>query len=581
MRLIICFDINKLFQISLNQDDIILYNGEISNTICRNINISKLELNHDRLTKDFSDEFKFFFQKEHIDNKIINLFESIYPSFYLHNFKFCILWVLNFEKFISKNVTEIIFTDYVDNIDYFPFYEAEGEVNRRLFYNNYDFISSQIMSKAINYKKNKNDVKIIIIKKHSKYLLKIRIFIRRYFLLFSKITFHLFKTIVTKKHKKSKNKYSCIFSTRSIAHSHVLVKLLPNNEDYLFHYSDRISIKSINKIFLEKYKLNNVNQYSTITFFDLFSSITDICFSLKKFKSKEKISINGVNIPLKSLFIEGTIASLESIIYSKSIYNLYTLYSDVKIIFSPEIITQYTFFLNDIFKKNNIKIAQLQTIGIDQIRQPNFINSDLFITNSFNDFNYFKNVFPNQSTKIYYWGKESSAVNTKNKNFNIKKIIYFSQPYEFAIQNEILKFLTQASKIFNFIIYFKPHPRDDIKQIMKDFRETLIYLKKEDYLEDYINFCDIAITRTSSISKSILERNIPVLNILISDLDRSIKLDFLDKSSPLIVHNLQDLNFVFNNSKQFFDNFYNYIENKILSDKQNFQVNLVKFLDIL
>jgi hypothetical protein len=74
MRLIICFDINKLFQISLNQDDIILYNGEISNTICRNINISKLELNHDRLTKDFSDEFKFFFQKEHIDNNALPLF---------------------------------------------------------------------------------------------------------------------------------------------------------------------------------------------------------------------------------------------------------------------------------------------------------------------------------------------------------------------------------------------------------------------------------------------------------------------------------------------------------------------------
>ena len=182
---------------------------------------------------------------------------------------------------------------------------------------------------------------------------------------------------------------------------------------------------------------------------------------------------------------------------------------------------------NLLFKKFNADILTC-TKSILFLLFFNFLFTDLFLCDSFKVYNFFSRVFPHYLSKLAYWGSLNYEKKMLVKKKHLRKIIYFTQPYELNEQVRFVNFLISETIKRDIHLYIKPHPREDIKRLLSNIEQHVIVLPKSYSIEDYSNCCDLAILRTSSITQDLILEGIPVLNVLISNFDRTVKLDFLN-----------------------------------------------------
>ncbi len=559
MKIVICFDPLKIENLNLGKDDYVLVNGEIKSNSFNVVKITDGFINYKEYKDCYDLAIEDYFKSLGLNYSVKTLIESISPSLYLHNLRFCVFWIKCFNEILNDACTEIIFTDYVDDLCYFPYYEAEGEINRKLFYCNYDFISAQIFKYAELHRNSNLNCKITILKKHSKINLKIRIFFRRYFLFVAKVFFHLYK-ILTTKNIRGINYFNNTFivSTRSIAHSQNLKRFLAKNDNCLVHACDGLSFASPNQKFLMGISNNISSQYQTLYIIDLIKAISACiklyinCFKLVP------VEINGSLLHMKSICIEGAIMHLESELYARSLYNLCKNSRKIKLILTAENISQYPIWLKDRFKNTSIKVFQVQTVGLEQLPLPNFLFTDLFLFDSFKVYNFFSRVFPHQLSKLAYWGSLNYEKKMVFEKKHLRKIIYFTQPYELNLQIRLINFLISETKKRDIHLYIKPHPREDIKRLVSKIEQHITVLSINYSVEDYSKCCDLAILRTSSITQDLIMEGIPVLNVLMSNLDRTVKLDFLDPLKINVISDYSSIIGVLDTYKSYTERFYEF-----------------------
>ena len=583
MKIVICFDPSKIENLNLGKDDYVLVNSEIKSNSFNVVKITEGFINY----KDYKDCYDLaiedYFKSLGLNYSIKMLIESISPGLYLHNLRFCVFWIKCFNEILNDACTEIIFTDYVDDLSYFPYYEAEGEINRKLFYCNYDFISAQIFKHAELYCNSNLNCKITILKKHSKINLRVRIFLRRYFLFVVKVFFHSYKILTTKNIIGGDNlKNSFIVSTRSLAHSHNLKRFLAKNDNCLVHACEGLSFSSPNQNFLKGKSNNIISQYQTLYIIDLIRAISACiklyinCFKLVS------VEINGSLLHMKSICIEGAIMHLESELYARSLYNLCKNNRKIKLILTSENISQYPIWLKDRFKNTNIKVFQIQTVGLDQLPLPNFLFTDLFLFDSLKVYNFFSRVFPHHLSKLAYYGSLNYEKKMLVEKRYLRKIIYFTQPYELNEQIRLVNFLVSETMKRDIHLYIKPHPREDIKLLLSKIEQSVTVLHVNYSVDDYSNCCDLAILRTSSITQDLILEGIPVLNALISNFDRTVKLDFLNPLKINVITDYSSIIGVLDSYKSYTQSYYDfrikYIEEqgitKSVEEFSNFLNNL-------
>jgi hypothetical protein len=559
VKIVICFDPSKIENLNLGKEDYVLVNSEIKSNSFNVIQITEGFINYKEYKDGYDLAIEDYFKSHSLNDSVKKLIESISPGLYLHNLRFCVFWIKCFNEILNDACTEIIFTDYVDDLSYFPYYEAEGEINRKLFYCNYDFISAQIFKYAELHRNSNLNCKITILKKHSKINLKIRIFLRRYFLFVVKVFFHLYKIVTTKNISGINNfKNSYIVSTRSVAHSLSLKRFLAKNDNCLVHACEGLLFSSPNQIFLKGKSNNIISQYQTLYIIDLIKAISACiklyinCFKLVS------VEINGGLLHMKSICIEGAIMHLESELYARSLYNLCKNNKKIKLILTSENISPYPIWLKDRFINTNIKVFQIQTIGIDQLPLPNFLFSDLFLCDSFKVYNFFSRVFPHYLSKLAYWGSLNYEKKMLVKKKHLRKIIYFTQPYELNEQVRFVNFLISETIKRDIHLYIKPHPREDIKRLLSNIEQHVIVLPKSYSFEDYSNCCDLAILRTSSITQDLILEGIPVLNVLISNFDRTVKLDFLNPLNINVISDYSSIIGVLDSYKSYTERYYEF-----------------------
>ncbi|MHA8101084.1 hypothetical protein PQG46_04545 [Aquirufa nivalisilvae] len=579
MKIVICFSPEKIPSLNLGKDDIVLINGKFKAANFKVIDICQASINYNEYKKEFDLALEAFYVNSKLNDKAKALIASISPSLYLHNLRFCIFWIQSFKNVLNENCGEIILTDFLDDLNYFPFYEAEGETNRKLFYKNYDFISSQIMKYAHEYCLCNTKCKLTILTKHSKLKARIRFFLRRYFLFCAKVLFHTLKILVTPKLKiEKKINVNCIISSRSIAHSHGMEKLFRKAENSIIHISEGLTFSNKNHAFLKRKFTNIYSQYQSLSLLDLIKSIY-VCFEILKYRNALKsIDVCGVKLHLRSVFIEGTIVRLESELYARSLYNLANYFRNISTIIIPEIISQYSAWVKNKFINKKIKIVQLQTVGLDILPLPNFIFTDLFLFDSAKVFEYFKQIFPDQTNKLAYWGNISFDNNKIKKKKILKSIVFFTQPYEIEEQENIICYLAKVTKERNINFYIKPHPRENLN-LMPGIAKDVFLLPKNFAKEDYLSYCDLAILRTSSITQDLILEGIPVLNLLISSFDKSVKLDYLNLENTNVFTNLNAITSIIDSFEAFLSNYYNFRTEYIL--KQGFDKGVNDFVDSL
>lgn len=120
---------------------------------------------------------------------------------------------------------------------------------------------------------------------------------------------------------------------------------------------------------------------------------------------------------------------------------------------------------------------------------------------------------------------------------------YCTQPYETEINVRIVETLCKVAQQRGWTVVLRLHPRDGAAQfdtVLKDYPEVCAIAKSEP-LEDFLDTIDVAITRTSSVTKEAIARGCFCVNVLSSNMDQMIHADYIRNSGRYLPHVVTDL----------------------------------------
>ncbi len=521
-------------QIEVNPDDIVISNISYPSIpydqlIIVNPNDLPLATYRDQLEiakLKFIENLKDQLQKE--------AFTSCYNNFYNHIFRSLMKWIYVIDNvMLEKKFDEIVLSDCVDSEFYLPYYEAEGEINGRLFYEIFDFIPHYIKTHLKN-----SSCKLTIVNKHGKVGLKIRIFLRRYVLLLLKfiislknhIDFQFDSPIKEKTLPKATNIF--VFLSRGLPHTHYLLPYLNfNNENTLLFVSDGIKSKNKN---LRYAKTLDVNAYSYLKFlrwYDYIFVLIRIFVSLLKTSKLPKIGTMEVDLKFSSTLREMLISYYEVELYhialERFVHFIKRSSNANLVLITAEMFTPFTFVTAKVGQKFQCKTLQLQTSLIDYWPQTSFTNCDKFIFTSSQALNFYKDNNPSEAEKYDYWGVLTEVKENITRNTH-GRILYFTQPYENNVELAIVKALKVTVQKMGFELVIKLHPRDS-KDKFSSIGENLSFLESTKLLSSYISDFDVVVVRTSAIGKEAIISGIPTIICLFSEADQTIKVDFIQE----------------------------------------------------
>lgn len=470
-------------------------------------------------------------------------------------------WFDTIDFVLSKNIIDqIIIVGYTKNIDFIPYYEAEGEIGKQLFYKDYDVIPSLIYE----YLKNKGLNKIEIKNIKSTINLKLRIFTRRYVLLFLKLILFYFKKLKCLNYKAeitNTKKIKFLLSTRSIAHSEYMYKFLKKyNDQAIIHTSDGLKAGNKNLDFIKRQNFKNVvSQESKISILEATTIFFIIVKALIILNKNQSLEIRGIKINMTSAIREMLISYFDALLYKKSIKNT-VKQKEVKLV-TGEMYTPFAYVISEIGKENSLTTYQLQTTAMIIRKEPNFVYCDYFLMNSKENAIAFKNIYPKTKNQIKFYGSllfDEKILKTKTEEDKLKKVIFFTQPkVEEDIEISIIKQLIKLGKKFSFQTYIKIHPRDT-KEKLNQIQDDIKFVKKNLIFNEYINDFDLAIIRNTSLGSSLIIEGIPTIVCLISENAKNSKMNYIDHNYYGTVFKIEDIEERlknFNNLKKSFKEF--------------------------
>lgn len=485
-------------------------------------------------------------------------------------------WVQKVEEIISTNqIEEIVIIGYVLHPSYVPYYEAEGEIGKKLFYKKYDFIPRILKEYLVN-----KGFKVKTIGSKNPLNLRFRIFVRRYILFFYKLNLFLFRKIQFKTRKINaeltfdSKKNNLLFLTRGIAQSEAIISFLNQfNSKCSILFSDGIVSRNTNENFLNKNSSlkNKTNYLEYIKFSDLIISFF-ICFRYLIFSHKiNKLNLNGVSFDISNSLNEMIISYFDALVYQKSIDNYLkkhlSHYQKNGALVTCEMYTPFAYVTDIVSKKYNLKSYQLQTTTMIERLEPIFFYCDKFLFSTKRIAESFKKIYPQEQRRIDYYGNlnivDDNIDNPQVTNPAIKNVIYFSQPkFEEDVEQDILNELVKLKDQFNFTLYIKPHPRDTLSKF-DAFKEKIVLLDKNLTFDDYKETCDLAVMKSSSLGHQFLHTGIPVIFCLLTNYSQNIKIDFISKNYQGTILDISELENIFIHRNQFYNHFLQYRKNYI------------------
>jgi hypothetical protein len=444
-----------------------------------------------------------YFIKNHLDIK--------YSNNYFSNIAIPFLKVYDLVRFISKkyDIQEIILVGGNEKILFIPYYFAEGEVQKQLFYKSNWFYNGLL---KLLLKKNK----ITFYKQENLLKIKLYIFMRQDLLLIMKLFIIPFKLIKWKNFIKKEKNYkithkNIIFPVRSIAQVNSLLNLYnvlkKNGYNPLFlSYELLFNKKNETYLYLIENNLQTISTFDIKTI-DLFKLI------YKEFYNNFIVILKNKCLINEHLFID----------FEKKVYNNLLKKSIIKLkltennsfLISSEIQSPEMFLEKDIFNNN---FCNLQTQSMSMNPLPFICYKKFFFLENLLTYNYLKKL-PNSECINFIGIFKYEDVNLyKDKiNYNLEKIIFFTQPHEIENQEFIITFLCKSMKDKK--IYIKLHPRDfnNYNNLLNKYSN--LFIEEEKNLNTLFDKYDIIISRTTTLLLDAIIRKKLVFSITISDFD--------------------------------------------------------------
>ncbi|MGV8879144.1 MAG: hypothetical protein ACOH2A_08950 [Sphingobacteriaceae bacterium] len=467
-------------------------------------------------------------------------------------------WKIAVKTLVDEyQIDEVVFLELIDQNFYMPFYEAEGEVTKRLNYETYDFISIHLY----NYiKANYNNINLTINKKRSNLKLRKRILIRRYGLFIIKILLQGWQYV--KFYKFGFVPFSptteILFLSRGMAHSQYVVDYIKEFSSLSkVYFSDGLRTLGKNEQFLSKSSCSKndcINSVKAASLYNFIKSVVQVTFILIKYKVVYERRLKFLDIrykmPYSSSINEMIIHYLETHVYVSNLklfLKKQKARNEVlpKVIITCEIYTQYTYFLAKLGKSCKIKTIQLISVAMNTGYLPQYFFCDRVLFNQKQILKNFQNKNQYLSYKCDYWGNltfNELASTYKRKEFDEKlKVVFFSQP---VIDEEndfiILSVLQLIKKNCSIDIFVKPHPRESPEKFFNYINDIQI-LSNTISLHEAVEFADVAIVKFSAVEHYLLNYGIPTIYCAFSQTAKNAISDIIKTGYKGIAFSQNDL----------------------------------------
>ena len=553
----------------------------------RQVNPNQIDLNNYRDDLELLKE-KFVLTLTDILSR--DAFNSSFNNFYSHIFRSIFKWIVLIEEtLLEYPEMQIVLTEHINSENYLPYYEAEGEINRALFYKSYDFIPKYI-SDFLNVK----SIDHIILIRKSSLRLYMRIFLRRVVLLNAKLILSVKCYVSFRFNRKAKSflnhinqgEVCTVLLSRGVAHTQYFLPYMLQNSNSLLFVSDGIKSHNKNLKLFEDLSLKGVSNLHYITFRDNFCVFIEIVNSLIKSSVVSNSTVfRDIVFNFRSCLREMLISQFEVKLYERSLdrflCNLRNSGIFNIVVISGEMFTPYNAVIGSTSAKFDIKSIQLQTSMVDYWPQVKFVFCDKFVFTSYQAYKFYRSYNPDEATKYDFWGSFIELPKVKLTS-ELRNVLYFSQPYEKQNEIRVVQALVDATTLQGAQLYIKLHPRDS-KQKFQSIKGVLKFVDNH-FIDNYLGNFQLTVVRTSAIGKEAILRGVPTVVILSTESDRTISNDYLQdryKDFGCFVLNVDGLNKAIEN----FDNTVNefvkfrdvFIEENRLSNKfPSFQSNLVE-----
>jgi hypothetical protein len=509
-------------------------------------------------------------------------------------------WRATIERILQANyIDEIIFSDLVFQHFYLPFYEAESEVTKPLYYEPFDFISTGLFDYLSEKHKT---ISISIKKEHSKFSLFKRVFIRRYGLLSVKIflqTIQLIKRFSFRKRLMPLSKRFLLLS-RGVAHSQYVLDFAKYySDDVCIYASDGLRTLGKNNSFLNKGGLaqgDYVDSMEISSLLTLYKSAFHIFKLLLKYnlkyKGKLKMLDKQYKLAYSSSVNEMIIHYLETHIYvsnlKRFLVNSANKGKPTELLVSCEIYTQYSYFIALLGRNSNIKTIQLISVAMNIVPLPRYFFCGKAVFNQKQVYRQFEEHNPSLKDIATYWGNltfDENAVSAAKKSGTGKlSIVYFSQPVadeenDFVIIDKLL----QLQARIPLEIMIKQHPREEPDKFSRYGKHVTVYSGTVS-LKDAIHGADIAIVKFSAVEHYLLNYGIPTIYCSFSEIARLSMTNIISTGYKGIAFSPLDLENILLNAEGLGKIYYEFRNQELFNRFENkginvFRENLVKYAD--
>lgn len=475
--------------------------------------------------RDEADRFRDAYAASLRNPLLRDAFIANFHNFYFHIFRNLYKWVVNLDALLQTHPdAQVVITDAVGG-SYMPLYEAEGEINKHLFYKGYDFIPELLYQYL-----RQQGVVCIVSNRHSRLRRAGRIFLRRYLVLGVKPLFYSLELFRYKKVKAVvQPEKKLLLLSRSIAHTHLLYPLTEVTSSIVNLFSEGFFTRGINSRFFQDRPGSGVSLTGYFSLVKVWSHFIAVLLVLAggMGRSRKTAVLAGINLPMRSVLREMLISYYDALLYTGAVQCFVQQNGSFEAVITAETFTQYPYALKQALgKKTHIKLIQLSNGALDILPNVKFVYADRLAITSYSVFKEYQRLHPDEKDRMVYWGDTKKVAEAVVPKYLFQKLLYFSQPYESESEERILTFLHQYAIRTGTQVSVKLHPRDQLTREATG-RYGFEIVETTSLFSEYVLNYDLAISRTSSILKDIILSGVPFVSALFSEGERRTYSEFI------------------------------------------------------
>lgn len=519
----------------------------ISNSITTKAKNLRLVSNSSYPESKFAQEFSVNWKEIYTatESRDLKLLLKSTESFFYRNTIIPIMkWISTLDAELSSgSIKEIEFLQYYESERVFT-YEAEGEISKQQLYK-----SSYFLPRLIRFylERKYPDIKLII--RYRNHLVPKTKFYVRNVLYVACCTFYNIYLRFLAMFKDKVQQLSLtdnILVVRSPVQAEFIHGMCKSDKNrYTVIASAQILKHKKLSIYLKENSIKHTDATGSIGIFSLMKSailtLSKLC-SVKEYPTLRLLDGN-LDLPLKYVIKDLYCRQLDYLIFSESVSSFIIDSPNIKNIYSFDMFTPHAHYL---MSRDDQHLYQVQTTLISPKPEVEFIAKDGFIFTSKYSYEKFLEINEEKAKKVQLLPnlKYVGISEKSNLKDRVETITYFTQPYDFEDEIELLDFLSSYCAKNDIYLRIKYHPRQAVYEFDLDNVEVI---NQTTLFSDIVDSSDLIVTRKSSIGMDCWVHKVPVIFFRRTPDSKNVEADYLPSEYVGDISSFDELEFLIAN----------------------------------